>query len=404
MQKKAIYTIFLIVFIDLLGFSLILPLLPFIAEKYSANQFQIGLLTATYSFFQFIGAPILGRLSDKYGRKKLLVLSQIGTFFGFILLAFAHNLTLLFISRAIDGLTGGNISIAQAYIADVTNKKNRARGMGILGAAFGLGFIIGPVIGGLLSQISFAVPAIFAALISVVAILSTIFLLKETVDPKTNNLKIPLKQNSSKNVWQFVLNSRGTAIFPIIIVFFLLNTSSSSMQGNFALFTQAVLNFGPTQNGYLFTYIGILSVLTQMVILPFLLKKYSERSLFVNGVILLTIGFLLIPFSLHLVIVLIALFSIAVGNGIINPTIQSVASEEVDSKQYGQTLGYLQSAGSVGRILGPIVGGELFYKIDASAPFQFASLLSFIALVYGYKKIQSKNIWSRLWNKIKRQA
>ena len=140
-NNKSLMTIFLIVFIDLLGFGIILPLLPYIAEKYSAGPLQIGLLTATYSFFQLIASPILGRLSDRYGRKKLLIISQLGSALGYLILGLAGNLPLLFLSRIIDGITGGNISIAQAYIADVTDKKNRARGMGILGAAFGFGFI-----------------------------------------------------------------------------------------------------------------------------------------------------------------------------------------------------------------------------------------------------------------------
>ena len=153
MKNKSLLTIFLIVFIDLLGFGIILPLLPYIAEKYSANPFQIGMLTATYSFFQLIAAPILGRLSDRYGRKKLLIISQFGSAVGYLILGLSGNLPLLFLSRIIDGITGGNISIAQAYIADVTTKENRARGMGMIGAAFGLGFIFGPAIGGFLSKL-----------------------------------------------------------------------------------------------------------------------------------------------------------------------------------------------------------------------------------------------------------
>ncbi len=158
-NSRAQFTIFLIVFIDLLGFGLILPLLPYIAERFNANPFQIGLLTSVYSFCQFIATPIFGRLSDRYGRKSLLFISQIGSGIGYLLLGWATSLPLLFLSRIIDGTTGGNISIATAYMADITNEKNRAKGMGMLGAAFGLGFILGPVTGGLLSRYGFWAPA-----------------------------------------------------------------------------------------------------------------------------------------------------------------------------------------------------------------------------------------------------
>jgi len=184
MKNKNLLTIFLIVLIDLLGFGIILPLLPYIAEKYQANPFQIGLLTASYSFFQLIASPILGRLSDRYGRKKILMISQFGSVVGYLLLGLAGSLLLLFISRIVDGITGGNISIAQAYIADVTDKKNRAKGMGMIGAAFGLGFIFGPALGGLLAKISYSTPAYFAAGIAMLTVVTTYFFLKESVDVK----------------------------------------------------------------------------------------------------------------------------------------------------------------------------------------------------------------------------
>jgi len=380
MQKKALWTIFLIVFIDLLGFSLILPLLPFVAEKYHANEFQIGLLTAVYSFFQFIGAPLLGQLSDKYGRKKLLVLSQIGTLIGFIILGFANSLPLLFLSRVIDGITGGNISIAQAYIADITDQKNRARGMGVLGAAFGLGFIIGPVIGGLLSEYGFAVPAFFAAFISLVSILATTFLLKEQFNPKKF---LAQKTAQIKNgFFQFMFHSRKTAIFPIIIIFLVLNLAFAAIQGNLSLWTIRNLNYGPRENSYIFAYIGILTVLTQLKILPFLLKRYSEKRLFTLGLFILAIGMLLVPVSSHLVILLTALASIALGNGLINPTLQAIASENVPPDQYGRSLGFLQSGGSIGRILGPLIGGELFYLFGSGTPFVFSGFLVLGVLLY----------------------
>src|SRR5512143_2429611 len=179
MKKSPLLPIFLIVFIDLLGFGLILPLLPFYAKSFGASDLTIGLLLASYSLMQFIGAPVLGRLSDRYGRRAVLLISQLGTFVGFMILGFANALWMLFLSRIIDGISGANISTAQAYIADVSDEKNRAKNFGLIGAAFGLGFIIGPAAGGFLSQFGYQVPAFFAAGLSLITIVLTYFRLPE---------------------------------------------------------------------------------------------------------------------------------------------------------------------------------------------------------------------------------
>jgi len=371
-------TIFLIVFIDLLGFGIILPLLPYIAEKYQATPAQIGILTATYSFFQLIASPIFGRLSDRYGRKKLLIISQLGSAVGYLILGLAGNLPLLFLSRIIDGITGGNISIAQAYIADVTTKENRARGMGLIGAAFGLGFIFGPAIGGALSKISYSTPAYFATAVSLITVLTTIFFLKETV----NEDKASHSPRTKFSLTEF---KRVLSLYPIgllISVFFLLNTAFSIMQGNFALWTQKTFNFEPSQNGWLFTYVGILAVLIQMQVLPRVIKKFHENNILLISLLSMFIGLTLIPLSKHPNFLYVALFFIPLGNGLANPTIQALASENVPKEEYGETLGIMQSAGSMGRILGPIIGGEIFQALGKDIAFYFAGLIIFFTFVY----------------------
>lgn len=383
-NNKSLMTIFLIVFIDLLGFGIILPLLPYIAEKYSAGPLQIGLLTATYSFFQLIASPILGRLSDRYGRKKLLIISQLGSALGYLILGLAGNLPLLFLSRIIDGITGGNISIAQAYIADVTDKKNRARGMGILGAAFGLGFIFGPAIGGFLSKFSYAAPAYFATAISLLTVLTTIFFLKETIDEK----KAVISPKTRLNLEEF---KRVLAMKPIgllIFVFFVLNTAFSIMQGNFALWTQKTFNYGPTENGWLFTYIGILAVLVQLRVLPFLTKKFEEKTILYISLFFMFIGLSFIPFSPHPNFLYVALFFLPLGNGLANPTIQALASENVPPEEYGGTLGFLQSSGSLGRIIGPIIGGIIFQSFGKDNVFYFAGFIILALLVYSRLRLK----------------
>jgi len=376
-SNKALITIFLIVFIDLLGFGIILPLLPFIAQKYQANAAQIGLLTATYSFFQLLAAPVLGRLSDRFGRKKILILSQLGSALGFIILAFANSLPLLFLSRIIDGLTGGNISIAQAYIADVTDKKNRARGMGLIGAAFGLGFIFGPALGGALSKISYSTPALVAAFVSFLTVLTTILFLKETVDTK-KALETPKTEFSFKEL-KIVLLIPNLSF--LIIIFFLINLAFSLTQGNLALWTEKTFGYDPSKNGFIFAYVGVLAVLVQVVVLPFLLKKLNENIILKIASFNLFLSFFLIFLSKNEPIFYLALTFMPLGNGLANPSIQSIASKDVPKEEYGGTLGLLQSAGSMGRILGPIIGGELFYLFNKDLPFLFASIILFLVFL-----------------------
>lgn len=375
---RSLFTIFLVVFIDLLGFGIILPLLPYIAEKFQASPLQIGLLTAVYSFFQLIASPILGRLSDRYGRKKLLVISQFGSAIGYLLLGLAGNLPLLFLSRIIDGITGGNISIAQAYIADVTTKENRAKGMGMMGAAFGLGFIFGPAIGGALSKISYSAPAYFATAVSLLTVLTTYFFLKETVNTKK-------AVRSPRTKFSFVEFKRVLSLYPIgilIIVFFLMNTSFSVMQGNFALWTQRTFDFKPENNGWLFTYIGVLAVVFQLRVLPFVTKKFHEKTILRWSIIFMFIGMILIPLSLSPNFLYVALFFLPLGNGLAMPTVQALATENVPPEEYGETLGIMQSAGSMGRIVGPILGGEIFQTLGKDTAFYFAGAILIFTLVY----------------------
>jgi len=386
MKNKSLLTIFLIVFIDLLGFGIILPLLPYIAEIYKATSLQIGLLTAVYSFFQLIASPILGRLSDRYGRKKLLIISQIGSAVGYLVLGMAGNLPLLFLSRIIDGITGGNISIAQAYIADVTTKENRAKGMGMIGAAFGLGFIFGPAIGGFLSKFSFSTPAYFATAISLLSVFATIFFLKETVDEE----KAMVSPKTKLNLKEF---KRVLSIYPIgilIVVFFIVNLASSIQQGNFALWTQKTFNYGPAQNGWLFAYIGVLAVIVQLRVLPFLTKKFNEKTILFISLICLFLGLVLIPLIPTPNFLYISLFFLPFGFGLSNPTIQALASENVPKEEYGGTLGFLQSAGSFGRIIGPIIGGVVFEFFGKDNAFYLAGFIVLVILVYSKLNLNEK--------------
>jgi len=377
-NKYALFTIFLIVFVDLLGFGIILPLLPYIAEQYHASPFTIGLLGATYSLFQLLSGPILGRLSDRYGRKKLLALSQAGSALGYLILGLSNSLPLLFMARIIDGVTGGNISIAQAFIADITTKENRAKGMGIIGAAFGLGFIFGPAIGGFLAKYSYSYPAYFATAVSVITVLLTLLTLPETV-PTTERAQAT-KAKISWSAFKEVLISPHIGY--LVVTFFLVNSAFSLMQGSFALWTQQKFGFGPEQNGYIFAFVGIMAVICQLVLLPFMVKRFHEKTLLNYSTVFFALGFVLIPFVPNPWYLLITQTFLIFGNSMANPAIQALASEHVAKEEYGETMGILQSSGSLGRIIGPVLGGYLFGAYGINSPFFFAAIV--IALMFFY--------------------
>lgn len=376
-KKKELTTIFLIVFMDLFGFGIILPLLPYIAENFNATASTIGLLTASYSLFQFVSGPILGRLSDRYGRKKLLVISQLGSCAGYILLGVANSLPLLFLARIIDGITGGNISIAQATIADITDKKTRASGMGLLGAAFGLGFMLGPAVGGYLAQFGFAAPAFFAAGVAAITTAATTLFLPETVNLK----KAARSKKTSFNLAKLNSILQTQPIGILIISFFFLSLAFSGIQGTYALFVEQEFGWGPGEVGYIFALIGIIAIITQVKILPYVVKKWGERKTLIRSIPILTAGFGLISIAKTVPLVITANALIPLGNSLANPTISSLASENVDPEEYGGTLGILQSAGSLGRIMGPILGGALFQKFSPATPY-FTSTIIFIGVYF----------------------
>lgn len=382
-NNKQMMTIFLVVFIDLFGFGIILPLLPYIAEKYAATAVTIGLLSGAYSLFQFISGPILGRLSDRYGRKKLLIISQLGSMAGYVLLALAGSLPLLFLSRIIDGITGGNISIAQAYMADVTDKKTRAKGMGLLGAAFGLGFMFGPMVGGLLSRYGFAAPAAFAAIISLISTLATSIFLKETVN--INKAKLSPRTAMSYTELKRVLTT--APISTLLVLFFLLSLGFSGMQGTYALLVQTKFNWGPQQVGYIFALIGIVAIITQVKILSTITAKIGEYKTLLTSVLILALGFGIISLTNYIPLFIIGNIFIPLGNSLANPTLTAIATENIPPEEYGEALGLLQSSGSLGRIFGPVIAGEIFYRFNHNTPMLVSSVISLLVAIFIIPKL-----------------
>jgi DHA1 family tetracycline resistance protein-like MFS transporter len=386
-DRKRLLTIFVIVFVDLLGFGLILPLLPFYADAYDATPFVVGLLAASYAAAQLVGAPVLGRLSDRYGRRPILLISIAGTAVGFLLLGLAEPLgraltagssvattnavilALLFLSRILDGVTGGNISVAQAYITDVTDEENRARGLGLIGAAFGLGFIIGPAVGGALSAgEQYAVPAFVAAALAALNWFAVLFWLPESLtdEGKAELAKQPAQSILSVRELEYAL--RRPRFGPLLNVRFFYGLAFATFTGVFALYAQYHLRLDSTETGYILAYVGLLSVLVQGVAIGRLAKRFPESRLIFGAVIVLAFSLLAWAFTPNVLLLLVVLAPLAFASGILNTVINSSITKSVYPEEVGGALGVSSSAESLTRVIGPAAGGFLLGTLGTWAP------------------------------------
>lgn len=351
--------IFAIVFIDLIGFGMIIPVLPLFAQKepFLATPIEIGFVQSIYSWMQFVFSPLLGTLSDKYGRRPVLFVSLLGSAVGYLILGLANTLMLLFIGRIVSGITGGNISAAQAYIADVTSKENRAKGMGLFGAAFGLGFIAGPALGGILSKFSIHMPFYFAAGLSLTSAIAVYALLPESL------VRGAIREKTRKGFEAVIAPFRERAFTLINIVYFLLVTSFSIMTYAFVLYTAFRFGYNSEQNGYLFAFVGVAAVIGQGVLFGPLAKRFGEARLAAAGCLLMAASFFSIPLIGPASGGLAALLGISVllsfGNALGSPSLTSLVSKVAHDDDQGASLGIMQSGASLARAIGPMLGGFL---------------------------------------------
>jgi DHA1 family tetracycline resistance protein-like MFS transporter len=348
--------IFTTVFIDLVGFGIVIPVLPLYAEGtvFNATPRTVGLLFASYSIMQLFAAPVLGRLSDKHGRRPILLFSIIGTGIGFLILGLANTLWLLFVGRILDGITGGNISTAQAYIADITTKENRAKGMGLVGAAFGLGFIFGPAIGGVLSRWGIHVPFFFAAALCFANAILLYFTLPETVTSKSAGGHAAA---TGRGLGQLINSLRHPRLAFLITIYFFFIVAFSIMTTSFSLYTMFRFGYDAQHNGYLFAYVGLISVIVQGGLIGKLVKRFGEIPLIIVGALLFAGSLFAVPFvgptSGGVWALLVGGGFFALGNSLSTPALTSAASKSVSSHEQGTILGVMQSAASLARAVGP---------------------------------------------------
>ena len=365
------------VFIDLLGFGIIIPLIPFYAKSYGATEFQVGLLIASYSLMQFLFAPLWGRISDGVGRRPILMLCLLGSSIGFILFGLAKSLALLLAGRIAAGFFGAVISTAHAYIADVTPPEQRARGMGLVGAAFGLGFIFGPFIGGVMADAwGYSAPAFFAGALALANFTLAWFVLPESNPPADREGRIRRKRVTGTLSFKRLCDALcKPAVGILLLLYFLVIFALANMEATYALMTEELFGWGAKENGYVFAYIGIIMVVVQGFLIHPLVRRHGEHALVFTGTVLLIPSLGLLPLSPTFGILLLLSGLMAFASGINSPSINSLISRSVAEDEQGGTLGLAQSLGSLARVAGPLWGGFTFGAVGYSAPYWTAAIL-----------------------------
>ena len=362
MKRSPLIVIFTTVFIDLVGFGIVIPVLPFYAEgtTFNATPRTVGLLFASYSVMQLIFSPILGGLSDKYGRRPVLLLSILGTAVGFVILGLANSLWMLFLGRILDGITGGNISTAQAYIADITTKEDRAKGMGLIGAAFGLGFIFGPAMGGILSRWGIHFPFFFAAALCLANAVLLFFKLSETV---TKDHPARTSAARGRGVAQLVRSLKKPRLAFVLTIYFLFVVAFSIMTTSFSLYVMFRFGYDAQHTGYLFAYVGLIAVVVQGGLIGRLVKRFGETPLVIAGALCFSLSLFAVPFvgpaAGGLAALLIGGGVFSLGNSLATPALTSLASKSVGAAEQGTVLGVTQSVASLARAIGPFLAAVL---------------------------------------------
>ena len=364
MKDRPLLPIFLIVLADILGLTIILPLLPFYAEKLGASPTAVGLLVSAYAFCQLLSGPFLGRWSDRTGRKPLLIFSQLGTFASRLLLAGAGSLWVVYLARIIDGLTAGNLVLAQAYISDVTEPENRARSFALIGISFGIGFLLGPAISGVLSPFGLAVPILLSAALSGVSILATIFLLPASKPVADQGPAGPAGRRLSLLAWrEYLQYFQRPGLSRLLVEFFCFVMAFASFTGGLALFLERRLTwnghpFQAREVGFVFAYAGFLGIAVQSF-LGRLVRRFGETGLVAVGFASMAVGYGLLAGVHMLPLLLVAGLFSSFGTGVLRPSLTSLVTQAVARNEQGVVLGLNTSLQSVAQILGPAVAGVL---------------------------------------------
>ncbi|HEY7290644.1 MAG TPA: MFS transporter [Vicinamibacterales bacterium] len=372
-MTRPLVIIFLTIFVNLVGFGIIIPLLPYYAESFGASPLVVGLLFAVFSLCQLVAAPALGDLSDRYGRRPILVFSLFGTVVSFVMLALAHSITMLFAARIVDGLSGGNISTARAYVADITEPKDRARAYGLIGAAFGLGFILGPALSGILSHVSYTAPIWAAAALTLVATVMALVWLPETVHRAHAGVGNPFGYLPE-------LLER-TRVRRVLLMDFVYWCSFAVFQTTFALFAARRFGFDVAETGYFFAGFGILGAIIQGGMIRHVVRRFGDKSTFMLGVTFGAIGLAAVAVTHTVAAFTLGLVPVALGIGFGHPTMSSLVSLVGSEDEQGRVQGAASAVESFGRTVGPVWGNASLQQFGETVPYVSAAALLIVTLV-----------------------
>jgi len=387
-KDRRLLIIFGIVLVDMLSFSLVLPLLPYFAKSFGANSTVTGLIFSSYPLMQVIAAPILGRLSDVYGRKPVLMLSIGGTVAALVLLGFSSTIWMLLASRMIDGITGGNVSVAQAYMTDITEAKDRGKAFGLVGAAFGIGFILGPVTGGALSVYSQSLPAFVAAALAALNLVLVAALLPESL---TKERREQVKAEPAKG---FALSELGTALTlprvgPLLTVRIVIGFTFAVFEGGFSLWAVQALGLLPWQNGFVLAYVGVISVVIQLGLISMLTKRFDDARLIVGGSALAAVMLAAWGFTTNLWALVALLPLLSLGMAVTNTIVGSALTKSVYPDEVGGVIGLATSTGSLVRIPSAFVAGLLLQTFAPGAwgPGLLAGVLTAAVVPFAWQRL-----------------
>ncbi|MBV9107622.1 MAG: MFS transporter [Verrucomicrobia bacterium] len=352
MENSPLASILSIVFIDLIGFGMIIPILPLYAQRFQASEWQIGILLASYSFMQFLASPVLGWFSDRYGRKPVLLCSLIGSATGYILMAGAISLAMLFLARILAGVAGASVGTASAYIADITAPENRSKRMGLIGAAFGIGFVLGPAIGGILSQWSVIAPFWFAAVLSILnAVLMWIML----PEPERH----AARERGPVNLRQIFEQAGGWRLGVVTAIYFIAIAGFAVVTVIYPQVSHRRFGLNQSQISYIFVMVGLIGAGIQGGGIGRLVQRFGDVNLAIAGFAIMCVSMMMMPLARSVPLFLLFTAGLAVGNSLSQPTVNAIASKSASAALQGRVMGVVQSAGSLGRVFGPVLAGFL---------------------------------------------